>query len=542
MSDEKQLPPCDAEVFEKGESIGLFPGIKKEDVERLCKGLSAVTGWRIDWSYFAGRPHIRALPPAEQHQGEPVGTLLIEEYFDNREVGEVDVQLDAKVCEQLAEKFPGQSFPLYTHADPNVRWKTVADEQMKVIEGLRAQLAERDALLNYIDCQLTNLQPHIEQACYPGRSGFIDNYVDPVIERIRTLSASAEPSVASEHCESEEIGRVIYAGPDSKTVTIRCKLCGHYTLEHGHVIERRLRCVECGNKAFFILLPSEKPDPEHKASAPIAWHVGGNGYDRICFEKPTDIPGQPCIQPIHDQRQLIELLKRYDLRNEEAGAPIELDNLTDLATWKRRAIEAESKLRTYDPQVVEFGERAMQALLANPKPSELVLTKCRLCDQLQVDLTARDEQIDALRQGMKGDYDLDAWLAFVEEAPQLRLDAGRYRWLRSRDLESISQGGVFAGMTPDNLVLNEETLDQAIDAAMRKPKCRHCGDTGQIMVGRSGQAEDGNAPIMEPCEDCDRGMPDLASRPEERGTPESEPCSGCGTPGWTGACNKCVPY
>ncbi|EKT4541507.1 hypothetical protein QEM15_003716 [Pseudomonas putida] len=142
-----------------------------------------------------------------------------------------------------------------------------------------------------------------------------------------------------------------------------------------------------------------------------------------------------------------------------------------------------------------------------------------LLAQLQADLTARDEQIDALS-----------------------MDAGRYRWLRSRDLEAISQGGVFAGLTPDNLVLNEETLDQAIDAAMAKPKCRHCGDTGQIMVGRSGQAEDGNAPIMELCEDCDRGMPDLASRPEERGTPETEPCSGCGTPGWTGACNKCVPY
>ncbi|MDM9555578.1 hypothetical protein QU926_18310 [Pseudomonas asiatica] len=93
------------------------------------------------------------------------------------------------------------------------------------------------------------------------------------------------------------------------------------------------------------------------------------------------------------------------------------------------------------------------------KPSSLVA-------QLQADLTVRDQQIDALRQGMKGDYDLDAWLAFVEEAPQLRLDAERYRWLRSRDLETISKGGVFAGLTPDNLVLNEETLDQAIDAAM----------------------------------------------------------------------------
>ncbi|MBF8692403.1 hypothetical protein [Pseudomonas fulva] len=53
-------------------------------------------------------------------------------------------------------------------------------------------------------------------------------------------------------------------------------------------------------------------------SAPIAWHVGGNGYNRICFEEPTDLPGHPCIQAIHDQRLLIELLKRYDLRDENA--------------------------------------------------------------------------------------------------------------------------------------------------------------------------------------------------------------------------------
>ena len=36
--------------------------------------------------------------------------------------------------------------------------------------------------------------------------------------------------------------------------------------------------------------------------------------------------------------------------------------------------------------------------------------------------------------------------------------------------------------------------------------------------------------------------PDLHSTPEERGTPEAEPCSGCGTPGWTGNCDKCIPY
>ncbi|MFG0851907.1 hypothetical protein ACF8R4_12975 [Pseudomonas sp. FYR_2] len=40
--------------------------------------------------------------------------------------------------------------PLYTHADPNVRWKAVADEQVKVIDSLRSQLREQDALLDEV--------------------------------------------------------------------------------------------------------------------------------------------------------------------------------------------------------------------------------------------------------------------------------------------------------------------------------------------------------------------------------------------------------
>lgn len=198
-------------------------------------------------------------------------------------------------------------------------------------------------------------------------------------------------------------------------------------------------------------------------------------------------------------------------------APVERDELTpdeinQMAFEEGQPVEDGDGYAFSQEEFDLFVQRLLDRAALERNQSALVA-------QLQADLTERDERIDALST-----------------------DASRYRWLRSRDLETISQGGVFAGLTPDNLVLNEETLDQAIDAAMAKPKCRHCGDTGQIMVSRSGQAEDGNAPIMEPCEDCDRGMPDLASRPEERGTPETEPCSGCGTPGWTGACNKCVPY
>ncbi|MDY1084386.1 ead/Ea22-like family protein [Pseudomonas aeruginosa] len=55
---------------------------------------------------------------------------------------------------------------------------------------------------------------------------------------------------------------------------------------------------------------------------------------------------------------------------------------------------------------------------------------------------------------------------FAEDYEALRKDAARYRWLRERDLETIRQGGVFAGMTPENIVLNQEDLDAAIDAAL----------------------------------------------------------------------------
>lgn len=51
-------------------------------------------------------------------------------------------------------------------------------------------------------------------------------------------------------------------------------------------------------------------------------------------------------------------------------------------------------------------------------------------------------------------------------AALMRQGYDRYKWLRSRDVDTIRQGGVFAGVTPDNLVINGEDLDRHIDAAM----------------------------------------------------------------------------
>ena len=60
----------------------------------------------------------------------------------------------------------------------------------------------------------------------------------------------------------------------------------------------------------------------------------------------------------------------------------------------------------------------------------------------------------------------DAKIAELEEqAWQLKADAYRYRWLRERDLDTIHKGGVFAGSTPRNVVINGEDLDWAVDEA-----------------------------------------------------------------------------
>ena len=62
--------------------------------------------------------------------------------------------------------------------------------------------------------------------------------------------------------------------------------------------------------------------------------------------------------------------------------------------------------------------------------------------------------------------DLAAPTKADREYMQLCKDAERYRWLRERDLDTIHNGGVFAGLTPENMVVNLEHLDAAIDGAM----------------------------------------------------------------------------
>ncbi|MGQ6115848.1 DUF551 domain-containing protein [Serratia sp. IR-2025] len=53
---------CDQEVYKNGKSACLVV-IPKETAEVICRGISAVTGCKVDWHYIGGRVHIKALAP-----------------------------------------------------------------------------------------------------------------------------------------------------------------------------------------------------------------------------------------------------------------------------------------------------------------------------------------------------------------------------------------------------------------------------------------------------------------------------------------------
>lgn len=65
-----------------------------------------------------------------------------------------------------------------------------------------------------------------------------------------------------------------------------------------------------------------------------------------------------------------------------------------------------------------------------------------------------------------GDTTMDECMAsLLDRLEAAEVYADRYRYLRERPLNAVSVGGVFAGKTPDNVVLNGADLDAAIDAA-----------------------------------------------------------------------------
>ncbi|HCF0038553.1 hypothetical protein [Pseudomonas aeruginosa] len=102
------------------------------------------------------------------------------------------------------------------------------------------------------------------------------------------------------------------------------------------------------------------------------------------------------------------------------------------------------------------------ALLASAKPQEIL--------GLIGEVERLEEELSQCASALPGTYYMDppdgGNVSIPEQIRRMAKDAARYRWLRERDLETIRQGGVFAGMTPENIVLNQDDLDAEIDAAL----------------------------------------------------------------------------
>ncbi|WP_313447379.1 hypothetical protein [Pseudomonas sp.] len=252
-----KLPPCADDVFKNGVSACLVGDVPKHAAETICQSLSAVTGWKIDWHYFGGRTHIKALAPAPRHP-EPIAWMVGTAFWWTKEEAERDaaetglpiVGLGPMAGVAPAQQHQGEPVALPARKDPTQHWvepggvnkaegwNSYHDEIAKLgplytrpapaniaeverepecfcvehglhIETLRAHLAEAHALLREADEFMYIMTAHDGHAKLAHRYG--KDWWD-AIEKLRgkvctALSASAEPSAPVEIDERVDFER-----------------------------------------------------------------------------------------------------------------------------------------------------------------------------------------------------------------------------------------------------------------------------------------------------------------------------------------------
>lgn len=88
----------------------------------------------------------------------------------------------------------------------------------------------------------------------------------------------------------------------------------------------------------------------------------------------------------------------------------------------------------------------------------------------------RDQKVKLFDEAQAITVNLGHWnistaiKALIAENEALRRNADRYLVLRQADVDTIQNGGLFAGLTPDNIVINGNHLDEATDAVIAARK------------------------------------------------------------------------
>ena len=193
---------------------------------------------------------------------------------------------------------------------------------------------------------------------------------------------------------------------------------------------------------------------------------------------------KPASVAVSDEREAFEKWARwccYDIARASSNAQYE-SNITEQVwqCWKARAAlaatpaaapvvlpEPAAYIGSWRPDGMLVDHSVCGFTVAELKHSSPSSSFKALYTEEQVRALQAGVSAPAAPQAHPADSDIltmaDALL--VQRAADAR-DAARYRWLRSRDLETMWEGGVFSCIAPENIVLNGEDLDEAVDTAL----------------------------------------------------------------------------
>lgn len=154
---------------------------------------------------------------------------------------------------------------------------------------------------------------------------------------------------------------------------------------------------------------------------------------------------------------LIAELKRVTQERDEA------DRLAgEAARTKQELVDYKRRVSSWMEQTtVELGH-------SRNKPFDEAFNELKAeCERLRKLPTAWSE---VYQQSEENDELLDQVLQLSNENKALAKNADRYLVLRQADVDTIQNGGLFAGLTPDNLVINGEDLDRRTDAVIEEQR------------------------------------------------------------------------
>ena len=167
------------------------------------------------------------------------------------------------------------------------------------------------------------------------------------------------------------------------------------------------------------------------------------------------------------------------MSNEKAHALVLAETLMSISNGRLPQSESFNAAAATELQTQHFRIKELEAILESVGAGGVSAQRVTQAK----DHIAQDRKMVAAQEpfgyfkaepfGWRDCAETDEGAIALYDAPQPQADARdaeRYRFLRSRDLETVNNGGVFAGVTPDNIVLNGTDLDAEIDAAIAAAK------------------------------------------------------------------------